>query len=227
MAARTYAKSTYSRDLFAYGEILNSAGNSRSYSNYTPYFDALTDNKAGNSIRSAVDSNNTGGMANINYPSGLAAKYTVLWGESHDTYMNSDGESKNSSQSNVDKAYCLVTAHKDASSLYFIRPGSSMNTAQSESYVSAPIAAANKFHVAFEGTNEASSTGSNCAAIQRYGNGSYGAVIVTTSSSSFSVNLSNLPDGNYKDLVSGNTFTLSSRSLSGTAASGVVVLVKA
>jgi len=227
-AARTYATSTYNRDLFAYGEILNSAGNSRHYSDYTPYFNALTDNRAGNAIRSAVESNNTGGMASSNYPSGLAAKNTVLWGESHDTYMNGDGESKNSSQSNVDKAYCLVTAHKDASSLYFIRPGSSMNSAASSNYISKAVGAANRFHTQFETADESYSTGSNCAAVQRYGNGMSGALIVTTNSTNFSVSLNNLADGTYSDAVSGKSFTVSNHNVSGTAdSSGVVCLVKA
>jgi Glycosidases len=49
-ATRTYATTTYSRSLFAYGEILNSAGNSRHYSDYVPYFNALTDNQTGNNM---------------------------------------------------------------------------------------------------------------------------------------------------------------------------------
>jgi hypothetical protein len=227
-ATRTYATTTYSRSLFAYGEILNSAGNSRHYSDYVPYFNALTDNQTGNNMLSAVQNNNTGDMAKSYYASGLQGKNTVLWGESHDTYMNSDGSSKNSSQANVDKAYCLVTARKEASSLYFVRPGSTMNSIQSDNYLSTPIAAANLFHRTFASGSESYQSGSNCAAVVRNNGSVSGALIVTTNSTNFSITLSSLPDGSYKDQVSGNAFSVSNHQVSGSAASsGVVVLLQA
>lgn len=51
-----------------------------------------------------------------------ATNKLVYWGESHDTYCNDGGESKNISQNNIDRAYAVVAGNNGATALYFSRP---------------------------------------------------------------------------------------------------------
>ena len=80
---------------------------------------SITDNKTGNDVRNAVVSKNAQWAGNYIYSTGVEANKIVLWAESHDTYANSEQESTNVSESNINKAYAIVASRADATSLYY------------------------------------------------------------------------------------------------------------
>lgn len=62
--------------------------------------------------------------ASSSYKSGVAASDVVLWAESHDTYEGESGAGGISntakvSDENITKAWAIIAARKDATSLYF------------------------------------------------------------------------------------------------------------
>jgi alpha-amylase len=101
VAATTYAKAK-GVTLFNYGEVLDSVGSSRSRSYYNNYLNALTDNSVGYKVLSGVVNQSAATSSTSSYLNGQAASKTVLWAESHDTYMNDSGSSKNTTQDQVE-----------------------------------------------------------------------------------------------------------------------------
>ena len=97
-----YAEEKYNKDIYYYGEILNTPGNSRSFSWYTDLF-SITDNRTGNNIRSAVNSKNVSQAASDVYLTGEDSDKLVLWAESHDTYSNDSHESTYVSIKDINK----------------------------------------------------------------------------------------------------------------------------
>lgn len=220
-----YAKNSLNKDLFSYGEILTRVGGNGKMSDYLNYLPAVTDNEAGNRILAAIEKNDVGGAASDSYPTGLHAENTVLWGESHDTYLNDDGSSKNSSQDNVNKAYALVSARKESRALYFARPGNNMGSVKSTDYKGALVSAANHFHVDMGSADEAHSSSNGFAVVERYGSKEGAVIVPVNASSSQNLTLSHLSDGSYKDLVSGTNYTISNHKLTAPS-SAVLVLEK-
>ncbi len=212
-SATEYAQSKGS-DLYCYGEILNNPGVGRSFSSYTKYL-SVTDNKTGNEIRNAIASKNASGTLKKQYASGQNPNKLVLWNESHDTYE--DKSSYNVSDSDVNKTWALVASRKDATALYFMRPGEYMNTSKNNDYCSKEISEVNKFHNYFNGCEENLGVDSSFSYVERYSNTRSGIVVVDCSNTNQNINISvsHLRKGTYKDKVSGNTFTCSNGKLTG------------
>ena len=231
--ARTYAKNK-GKDIYMYGEILDNLGGNAKYDYYTTdLLDAITDNTTGNAVLSAVQNGNSNGAAKKYYNTNLDASKLVVWGESHDTYMNTDGSSKDSSQTNVDKAYALMGSRKGSRTLYFARPkwdaklgsGETQNT----NYKNKLISAVNKLKNDMGSNNEKVVSDGSLAYVARYGNNGYGATIVNVNGSGSSkLTISDLPNGTYKDLVSGKTYTMANNSITVTIDStyGATVIEK-
>ena len=216
----TYAKETYDKKLYMYGEILdNCAGVPFDY--YTNILDAITDNRTGNNILSAVRSGNSNGAGNSHYETNVSPDKLVLWGESHDTYMNTPeygGISRDANQKDVDKAYALVASRKGARGLYFCRPNwsSKLNNSQpqSDSYKNKLISSVNKLKNDMGSNNETVGSSDSLAYVARYGDNGYGATIVNVNGSGrATLSISNLVNGTYKDLISGETYTMKNGSI--------------
>lgn len=223
-AANNYASSK-GVNLYHYGEILNTPGSGRNWNSYTKYM-SITDNVTGNNIRKAIVSKNASAAANDNYMTGQTANKLVLWAESHDTYANTERESTDVSQSDINKTWALVAARKDATALYFARPGE-VGTIGTYAWKANEVACVNNFHNQFIGANEHIYSSSDFAIVERYTDSKYGAVIVNCSGNSASVNINivNLADGTYRDEITGNTFTVSNGVASGKMGStGIAVL---
>ena len=77
-------KSYTDNELYFYGEILGGAGTD--IGNYTSYM-SVTDNYTGDLSLYRADRSNAAGLADSNYYKGAGASKSVLWVESHDTYM--------------------------------------------------------------------------------------------------------------------------------------------
>lgn len=223
-AATNYASSK-NTSLYYYGEILNTCGNGRGYGSYTKYM-SITDNVTGNNIRKAIVSGNASGAAQSTYASGVNANQIVLWAESHDTFANTEQESTNVSDANINKTWALVAARKDATALFFARPGD-VGSIGSYQWMSTEVAAVNKFHNAFIGANEKVYSSGNFAVVERYNSNSAGLVIVNCSgtSSNVSFNVTNIANGTYRDEITGNTFTVSNGKINGQIGSTGIAVV--
>ncbi len=229
--ARQQYKSKTGGDLYVYGEILNTPGSGRNWSYYTNNLMNITDNATGNSVLGAIKGGNASTAASSSYKTGQAANKVVLWAESHDTYMNpkDSNYSANVANDKIVKAWAMVASRKDATALFFARPGSAkMGEASTDlTYKSVVVSEINKFHNAFVGKNEKLGSSGSYAYVAR---GNAGIVIVNASGTSGSVNLSGtgLTDGTYTDTVTGNEFKVSGGTVSGTMGStGVAVVYKA
>ena len=225
-----YSQKNPGKSLYIYGEILNTCGTGRSFNNYTSYIN-VTDNKTGDSVLAAVNSKNAGTAASNQYKAGVAASKVVLWAESHDTYEGNSGSGGLSNTSGVSdetvaKAWAIVAARKDATALFFARPGTAhMGEASTDaSYKSSAVAEVNKFHNLFVGQSEKLGSSGSIAYVQR---GGKGIVLSNVNGTSTSVSVANtgMADGTYTDMVTGNTFTVSGGTVSGSIGSTGVAVV--
>ena len=225
---RDYAESLGRDDLYFYGEILNTAGFDRSFSDYTPYMSVTASNQ-GDVVRQAVISKNGESIVNAAYLSGVPASKTVLWAESHDTYANESGLTKNTPDSFITKTYAIQASRKDATTLYFARPNDNTFMGMIGSYLwqSIEVASVNRFHNYFIGTDEYQTSQNGFYLNERFDDEIQGVIIVDLNGTQNvnNLNVTNLPDGNYLDQVSKNIFTVSDGKISGQMAeSGVAVI---
>lgn len=242
--AISHYKSKTGGNLYVYGEILNIVGLDFSIDSYTKYM-SVTDNSAGNQVMSSVRFGSPA-SANLNYP----ANKSVLWAESHDTYMNES--SAMAPDVATVRTWAIVGNKKDAASLFFVRPyyskqvlvndqndkinnafynepSARMGECATYVWASKEVAAINHFNNRF--ANDADYTGSeeNIAYCKR-GDGIILAKFGDdyAGKTSISVSSQGLSDGTYKDEVSGNTFTVSGGKLTGEMNSdyGIAVIYK-
>lgn len=240
--AESHYKAKTGGDLYVYGEVLNTVGDNFSIDSYTKYM-SVTDNNAGNSLFDGVRNNNPGGAVGLKYP----ADKSVVWAESHDTYMNES--SRFGSDRSVVRTWALVANKKDAASLFFVRPYYSKDSllddkdgsfnenidktadpaimGECSTYVwaSKEVAAINHFNNRFANSADSTGTDGNISYCQR----GDGIILVNFGGpGSVSTPAHGLPDGSYVDEVSGNTFKVSGGTVSGeiTSEYGVAVIYK-
>lgn len=214
------------KDLYVYGEILGSAGTD--ILNYTKYMD-VTDNYTGDRALDKAYFKAAGELADGTYYKGASAADSVLWVESHDTYMGNSGTAWVSNTSGVSddvikKAWAVVGARADSTSLFFARPNSTMGLASTDTtWKSTEVAEVNKFKNHFEGTSEYLASSGSVAYVERGTKG----VVISKLDGAGSVNLDahQMADGTYTDQVSGSTFTVSGGKISGTVGSSGVAVV--
>ena len=229
-SASSYYNAKTGGNLYIYGEILNNCGSGRSYSSYTKYIN-VTDNKTGDTVLANVVKGNASTAASSSYKSGVAGSDAVLWAESHDTYEGEAGSGGISntakvSDENIVKAWAIIAARKDATSLYFARPGASLmgEAAGDTTYKSTAVSEINKFHNLFVGQSEKLGSSDGVAYVAR---GTSGIVLSNCKGNEKAVSISGtgLANGTYTDTVSGAKFTVANGVLSGTiGATGVAVV---
>ena len=205
-AINTYAEQKHKDKPYIYGEILNTVGTGRSWASYTNYMSVI-DNKQGWDLLTAVRNGNASSIKKT-YNTGVNADHLVLWGESHDMYSNDSGYdlTKNIDATYINKAYMIQASRKDATSLYFVRPGSArMGNIGTTDYKSNAIKGANLFHNANVGRSESFSNDGSVFINVRGGNAA--ALVNLGSSNPTSVNV-NLPNGSYKELITGKSVTV-------------------
>lgn len=229
-------KTVTSQGLYHYGEILNTPGgdNPNGLMNEYTSIISVTDNKYSTAVRDAIVEGRVPDSVGYWEPiAGVKKNKLVFWAESHDTYSNNGeyGEATQfNSQNQMDRTWAIVAAQGQATSLYFSRPAQTekskiMAGDKGSTHFTAPeVAEVNKFHNAMNGQKEYYSKGSDAAAVCR----EQGAVVVKpTGSGSVSVpnGGSTTAPGEYVDQVSGNTFTVTASTISGTVGdSGIAVL---
>ena len=228
--ATVYAEGKGVEKPFYYGEILKSAGPNFSITNYTEYM-AVTDNEAGDRALDGAYLNNANTLAKANYVKGASAEDSILWVESHDTYMGNSGSAtlsntKNVTSGTINRAWAIVGARADSTSLFFARPSSTMGAASTDTnWKSTVVTEVNKFKNHFAGTSESLtySDSYNAAYIER---GTKGVVISKLNGGgAVSLTANKMEEGYYKDQLTGNTFTVASGKITGTVGSSGVAVV--
>lgn len=229
------------KELYNYGEILDSpvAGDGNwSWSKtlmkeYTNYM-SVTDSNYGKTVRESFRNGKVTSSIGNWSENGVAKTKLVYWSESHDSYSN-DGQygedTQNINQNVIDRAYAIVAAQDKATSLYFSRPSQTskdsimIGAKGSTHFTSSEVAAVNHFHNAMNGQKEyyVADTNNNIAAVCR----ETGAVVVKGSGSG-NVSITNggktTKPGTYIDEITGNTWTVTETTISGTIGStGIAV----
>lgn len=237
--AKSHYTSVTGGQLYVYGEVLNTVGDNFSIDSYTKYM-SVTDNSAGHHLLESIRNNQTS-VPELHY----AADKSVIWAESHDTYMNES--SRYASDKSIVRAWAMAANKKDASALFFARPYYSKdilvnntdgNTRDDLGNILAPaimgdcetylwatkeVAAINHFNNRMADYADEMGSDGRIAYVKR-GNGII--LVNLDGAGSVSVGSHGLSDGSYTDEVSGNTFTVSGGTISGTITSeyGVAVL---
>ncbi|MCD8025913.1 MAG: starch-binding protein, partial [Clostridiales bacterium] len=191
---------------------------------------SITDNYTGDLALVNANNGNASGLASSTYNKGASADKSVLWVESHDTYMGTSGSAGLSCTSGVSddtiiKAWAIVGARADSTSLFFARPASIMGNASTDTtWKSTAVAEVNKFKNYFDGQTEYLSSSGSIAYVER---GTTGVVLVNCSGTSTTVSVpaNQMQDGTYTDTITGNTFTVSNGTISGQIGSTGVAVV--
>ena len=234
----SFMQNVVDQEMYNYGEILDSTGGDDNvlFPEYQTYM-SITDNGYGNGFANSFAGGSINESAgNFNQRNAKTEKL-VYWGESHDTYANDGGESKNKSQNVIDRAYAVVAGNNGATALYFSRPFQKDKGAikfgdkGSVHFKDAEVAQVNYMHNVCAGEPNYYVKGNGvCAQVRKSG-----AIIVLGSGSDRDVTVANgagdgkwLMSGTYKDMVGGGVFTVNASTISGhVGESGIAVIYNA
>ena len=226
------------QEMYNYGEILDGTGGDDKtlFPEYQTYM-SITDNGYGNGFADSFAGGSiNGSVGNFNQRNAKTEKL-VYWGESHDTYANDGGQSKNKSQNVIDRAYAVVAGNNGATALYFSRPFQKDKGAikfgdkGSVHFKDAEVAQVNYMHNVCAGEPNYYVKGDGvCAQVRKSG-----AIIVLGRGSDRDVTVANgagdgkwLKPGTYKDMVGGGVFTVDASTISGhVGESGIAVIYNA
>ena len=234
----SFMQNVVDQEMYNYGEILDSTGGNDNvlFPEYQTYM-SITDNGYGNGFANSFAGGSINeSVGNFNQRNAKTEKL-VYWGESHDTYANDGGESKNKSQNVIDRAYAVVAGNNGATALYFSRPFQKDKGAikfgdkGSVHFKDAEVAQVNHMHNVCAGEPNYYVKGNGvCAQVRKSG-----AIIVLGNGSDRDVTVANgagdgkwLKSGTYKDMVSGGAFTVNASTISGhVGESGIAVIYNA
>lgn len=234
----SFMQNVVDQEMYNYGEILDSTGGDDNvlFPEYQTYM-SITDNGYGNGFANSFAGGSINeSVGNFNRRNAKTEKL-VYWGESHDTYANDGGESKNKSQNVIDRAYAVVAGNNGATALYFSRPFQKDKGAikfgdkGSVHFKDAEVAQVNYMHNVCAGEPNYYVKGNGvCAQVRKSG-----AIIVLGSGSGRDVTVANgagdgkwLKPGTYKDMVGGGAFTVNASTISGhVGESGIAVIYNA
>ena len=234
----SFMQNVVDQEMYNYGEILDSTGGDDNvlFPEYQTYM-SITDNGYGNGFANSFAGGSINGSeGNFNQRNAKTEKL-VYWGESHDTYANDGGESKEKSQNVIDRAYAVVAGNNGATALYFSRPAQKAKNdirfgdKGSVHFKDAEVAQVNHMHNVCAGEPNYYVKGNGvCAQVRKSG-----AIIVLGSGSDRDVTVANgagdgkwLKSGTYKDMVGGGAFTVNASTISGhVGESGIAVIYNA
>ena len=234
----SFMQNVVDQEMYNYGEILDSTGGDDNvlFPEYQTYM-SITDNGYGNGFANSFAGGSINeSVGNFNQRKAKTEKL-VYWGESHDTYANDGGQSKNKSQNVIDRAYAVVAGNNGATALYFSRPAQKAKNdikfgdKGSVHFKDAEVAQVNYMHNACAGEPNYYVKGDGvCAQVRKSG-----AIIVLGRGSDRDVTVANgagdgkwLKSGTYKDMVGGGVFTVNASTISGhVGESGIAVIYNA
>lgn len=231
-AIYTYGEQKFGEKPFVYGEILDNA--CINIGAYTKYI-SVTDSQQGDDITFAVKNKNVSGAAKTDSYVG-GAEHAVLWAESHDTFENKSQKTTHISTDVLNLSYAIQISRKDSTALFFARPAQNYPIDQAPQVISGPsadyksalVAAANKLHTDFIGGSENVYTSNNAVVNIRKTKNNEGALIadVNCNDSTITVNVSDLSDGEYTNIVDNKQYTVSGGKVSVKLTKGGAVLEK-
>lgn len=234
----SFMQNVVDQEMYNYGEILDGTGGNDNilFPEYQTYM-SITDNGYGNGFANSFAGGSINeSVGNFNQRKAKTEKL-VYWGESHDTYANDGGESKNKSQNVIDRAYAVVAGNNGATALYFSRPAQKAKNdikfgdKGSVHFKDAEVAQVNYMHNVCAGEPNYYVKGNGvCAQVRKSG-----AIIVLGNGSDRDVTVANgagdgkwLKSGTYKDMVGGGVFTVNASTISGhVGGSGIAVIYNA
>ena len=234
----SFMQNVVDQEMYNYGEILDGTGGDDKtlFPEYQTYM-SITDNGYGNGFADSFAGGSiNGSVGNFNQRNAKTEKL-VYWGESHDTYANDGGQSKNKSQNVIDRAYAVVAGNNGATALYFSRPAQKAKNdikfgdKGSVHFKDAEVAQVNYMHNVCAGEPNYYVKGNGvCAQVRKSG-----AIIVLGNGSDRDVTVANgagdgkwLKSGTYKDMVGGGAFTVNASTISGhVGESGIAVIYNA
>lgn len=234
----SFMQNVVDQEMYNYGEILDGTGGDDKtlFPEYQTYM-SITDNGYGNGFANSFAGGSiNGSVGNFNQRNAKTEKL-VYWGESHDTYANDGGQSKNKSQNVIDRAYAVVAGNNGATALYFSRPAQKAKNdikfgdKGSVHFKDTEVTQVNYMHNACAGEPNYYVKGDGvCAQVRKSG-----AIIVLGSGSDRDVTVANgagdgkwLKSGTYKDMVGGGVFTVNASTISGhVGGSGIAVIYNA
>ena len=210
-------------DLFIYGEVLQ--GGADNINGYHTYMRTTCD-WYGGSVRSAVGYHSTANVNNAkSYTVSGDPSNLVTWVESHDTYANENMETVALTNEQIKLAWAIIAGRADSTPLFFNRTSGgylagNIGSAGDDMWKDPIVVAANNFRNAMAGEGEYIRTqGNNLFITER---GTKGVMIVNVGDSTYVNCDTNLPNGQYTDSVSGNTFTVSNGKLTGNIGSRTI-----
>ena len=234
----SFMQNVVDQEMYNYGEILDGTGGNDNvlFPEYQTYM-SITDNGYGNGFANSFAGGSINeSVGNFNQRNAKTEKL-VYWGESHDTYANDGGQSKNKSQNVIDRAYAVVAGNNGATALYFSRPAQKAKNdikfgdKGSVHFKDAEVAQVNYMHNVCAGEPNYYVKGDGvCAQVRKSG-----AIIVLGRGSDRDVTVANgagdgkwLKPGTYKDMVGGGVFTVNASTISGhVGESGIAVIYNA
>ncbi|MCM1037197.1 MAG: alpha-amylase family glycosyl hydrolase [Bacteroides sp.] len=207
--------------LYIYGEVLqdrnvNEVG-------YAEYIDQ-TASAYGHALREALRKGAAPERLLTDWEHPVSPDRLVTWVESHDTYCNQH-ESADMTDEQMRAGYVFLTARQHGRPLFFSRPmGSTRENYWGNNRIGArgndefkhpEVAAANRFRRAMHGRAERLVTAADGRVVEIC-RGADGAALVNFSDRDLKVKMAtDLPDGTYRDAVSGRDFKVAKGELSG------------
>ena len=163
-------------------------------------------------------------------------EFLTTWVESHDTYCNAN-ESAGLTDAQIRTGWVFITARQNGTPLFYSRPMNStrenyfgdnlLGARGNDEFFHPEVVAVNKFRQEMNGQTEDIHLSENgdVIAVNR---GNKGVAVINLSLDENMVKLpTSIPDGEYKDQVYGNTFTVENNVLSGTAAPETTYIIVA
>lgn len=207
--------------LFVYGEVLQDRNVPEE--EYAGYF-GQTASSYGHVLREALTKRSTKDIDLVSWYHRAAPEHLTTWVESHDTYCNAN-ESAGLTDAQIRMGWVFLTARQNGTPLFYSRPMNStrenywgdnlLGARGNDEFFHPEVVAVNKFRKQMKGETEdiRFACDGNVIAVNR---GDKGAALVNLSLEEDHVELPmGLSDGEYADVVYGNTFTVENGILKG------------
>lgn len=211
--------------LFIYGEVLQDRNVKEV--EYADMLGGVTASSLGWCLRHALEGNEWKKDEIIGYCHPARPSQLVTWVESHDTYCNGH-ESASLTDAQIRMGWVFITARQFGTPLFYSRPDGSgpgnvwgnnlVGKKGNDEFKHPEVVAVNKFRRAMHGQPEALyySDNNNVVEVAR---GKKGAALINISTEPQTMSLfTTLPNGKYKDALTGNMFVVKKGIIRGTLA---------
>ena len=201
--AKEYYKEKAGRDLYVYGEILNSP-TGRDLSAYTKYM-RITDDGFTAQFKSAFALKDPTLILNAGLKTDDASQL-IAWPESHDEYVTAG---THYSDLRMAKLWAVIAAKKGLGGLYLARPDADLTVGKIGSYAfeNEHVAVCNRFHNRFYDAESYESVDGACYINERIKEGDQGVLILKVDEIDpeevVTVAVPHLENGNYYDALTG------------------------